>query len=742
MEGGTEDGEDDEDSHRVVKMRLKHLLSDQQAVGRVQEAIERMHEIVERALVFGKLLFLADLERHKAANGGVFDASVASLLTAAFPIDAGQIEEWMDVVSSRLEGRVGRPYAPAKAELMRRMHVFYDDVAGRGLLPTTKLSCTNLSSPKGHAAAQMATNYRTNVHCHFDKYIRRLVRLRITAAVRDEHGLAQDAVVPRPLRRALGADIRAVGNDVLQSSVELSCREALRPWVEQSRATLMPPAPVNAGPHWRFLSQKQHPERWLPYMVAINQMLEGESAKLFSPLPQRTSFVPAHIRLDTVGLIDLLVAADTDDTTILKAALEALDMPAPSGASSSSTTAVKYDLPGLVPPLKKGNTTSMRASKAKLYVDLATIVSPSLVDRVRQEPTRQGAAFRTAMWRCLTKLGSDKHASLAHDGLIFNNVIDTDGVSVSLHYVSPSLYGVTRFNGGFRAIKACQRSQAASEKAKGATYVTSLSAPEREALMARRDGRLLSCDPGKRVLALVTDGGGTKVAYTYAQRRFESGAKEHSRELCRLLDVRRSPAERTAGELQQSIGAVPDQPDATRSTSKSCLLPTYEHYLRTRAAVAPQLAAFYRRHLFRARRYDAHVGRRASVDRFVSRIKKAFGAVAAILYGDWGRSPNLKHQPPSPGVGLRRSLCSHFRVFLVHEAFTSSVCPRCHGGHLTKPRHDGACAEVHHLLKCPNVRCPCRWWNRDVLGALNILDNGEHALRTGRWHPVFAATAA
>jgi hypothetical protein len=169
---------------------------------------------------------------------------------------------------------------------------------------------------------------------------------------------------------------------------------------------------------------------------------------------------------------------------------------------------------------------------------------------------------------------------------------------------------------------------------------------------------------------------------------------------------------------------------------------TYEHYLRTRAAVSAELTTFFRRPLFRAQRYDAYVGRRASVDRFASRIKTAFGAVGAILYGDWGRSPNLRHQPPSPGVGLRRSLCSHFKVFLVHEAYTSSVCPRCHSQGLTKPRSDGGGAEVHHLLKCPNDRCSCRWWNRDVLGALNILECGEHALRTGLWHPVFAAAAA
>ena len=721
---------------------MSRLLGDQKLVVRVQDAVQRLHGITANALIFGKLLYMSELDRLSAENGGVFDAGVASLVTASFPIDAGQMEEWIDAVSSRLEKRVGRPYAPAKMAAMQRLHTFYDDVAGRGLLPTAKLSSTNLSSPKGHAAAQLATNYRTNVHCHFDKYIRRWVRLCVTSAVLVEHGLdPRISAVPRLLRRALEADIRAVCNDLLQSPAQLSCREALRQWVTQQRPSLMPPPPAGATQHWRFISQKERPELWLPYMLVINRRLEAESARLLSPLPQRTSFVPSHIRLDTVGLIDLLVA-DGDETMLLMAQLEELDMPPSLSSSSSTENPIKYDLPGLLPPRK--NCETPQASKAMLYVDLAKLVAPALADRVRQDPIGQGAAFKTSMWRCLTKLGSanNKDACLTFAELVFNNVIDTDGVSVSVHYVSPSLYGSTRFNGGFKAIKASQRTQAATEKAKGATYVTSLSEAERAALIERRGGRLLSCDPGKGVLAAVTDGEGRFVTYTAAQRRAESGAQRRARELRRLLDVRQAPGSPTAGELQRRIGVDPNQPDARAASSKSCEQSSYELYLRTRSSVWEELSAFYRRPLFRVQRYEAYVGRRSSEDRFASRITAAFGRVAAILYGDWGRSPNLKHQPPSPGVGLRRSLCSHFKVLLVHEAYTSSVCPCCQSHNLTKPRRDGSGADVHHLLKCPNHRCSRRWWNRDVLGSLNILKCGEHALRTGQWHPVFTAPTA
>jgi len=58
-----------------------------------------------------------------------------------------------------------------------------------------------------------------------------------------------------------------------------------------------------------------------------------------------------------------------------------------------------------------------------------------------------------------------------------------------------------------------------------------------------------------------------------------------------------------------------------------------------------------------------------------------------------------------------------------------------------KPRKNSKGDDVHHLLQCTNQQCSCRWWNRDVLGALNILKTGEHALRTGSWDPAFVLDA-
>lgn len=210
----------DVDDHRVHKTLLKHVLSDQRLVARIHSAVETVHEMTSTALEFGKLYYLATLDDMIVANGHVFNHCVAGRMAFAFPINGGQIEEWMDVVSSRLEGRAGPPYAPEKLQRLRRMHDFYDEGSTVGLLPSVKISCRNLSVPKGYAASLLATNYENNVHGHFDKYVKRIVRTRLEAMTRIELGVNPEDRLSKEAGRRLDSDVSAV--------VKIAHRDAFR----------------------------------------------------------------------------------------------------------------------------------------------------------------------------------------------------------------------------------------------------------------------------------------------------------------------------------------------------------------------------------------------------------------------------------------------------------------------------------------------------------------------------------
>ena len=102
-----------------------------------------------------------------------------------------------------------------------------------------------------------------------------------------------------------------------------------------------------------------------------------------------------------------------------------------------------------------------------------------------------------------------------------------------------------------------------------------------------------------------------------------------------------------------------------------------------------------------------------------------------LLYGNWGKSPNLKGSKPTPGIGLRRKIENFLKknnnncTVTQTEEFTSKTCPCCRHRSLDKADlANTKCHEKHHLLRCTNVNCKSRWWNRDVAGSFNILYRG------------------
>jgi hypothetical protein len=92
-----------------------------------------------------------------------------------------------------------------------------------------------------------------------------------------------------------------------------------------------------------------------------------------------------------------------------------------------------------------------------------------------------------------------------------------------------------------------------------------------------------------------------------------------------------------------------------------------------------------------------------------------------IYYGNWGRNPNMKNQAPTPGIGLRRKIDKRFSTTTVCEKFTSKTCPRCKQRSLENPILNGIAKKKHHLLRCKHCSS---WWNRNVVGAYNILLKG------------------
>ncbi len=250
-------------------------------------------------------------------------------------------------------------------------------------------------------------------------------------------------------------------------------------------------------------------------------------------------------------------------------------------------------------------------------------------------------------------------------------------------------------------------------------------------------------DPGKGTLLQVIDQAGQKLRYTAKQRRRESGSAKRAALNRRLkrktfadLNV---PEAATCGALLAPLDLVNSTPaqlekQVLRGTcSKSCQPDLYAEYVAVRCKTEAVLEAFYRRPRFRAQRFTAFLRSKVSLKTFAEVYKAKYGPGTLLMVGDWSANTNvqLKNQAPTMGVGLLRGLAAEgIRTALTCEAYTSSICPECTG-------RTEASGGRHHLLRCPH--CPFKWWNRDILGARNILKRGAHLLQHGVEDPLFVA---
>ena len=451
----------------------------------------------------------------------------------------------------------------------------------------------------------------------------------------------------------------------------------------------------------------------------MTAFLEAAGTKrLLSPVPLKTSFIPAHYHFDTSSISQLLMDAER-----IRGFKNYFEHSVHRG----------FALPKLT-------------GKATLLLSLATQSGRAAVTPAEEE------LYKDAMWTYLadfknrrTKLLNPllQQGAQRQSAMRFDHSISTDGYSVTLIVTDREVRG--RKHVYKSAVTDRQRKKVAKPSSDFPSLNPDQVGNVSSMLEGLGDHCLVGGDPGKTVLLMLIDEQGRSLRYTSAERRHDTLARQRTYKNLRARGrpwkgVVTLPSGNAANGTRERVN-----PTAARLETEllrggvsklTCNLGRLRRYVAFREATRTALESSYTRRVFRATRFTAWCGRSRSVGGFAKRIVEKYGGdnggrQVVILYGDWGRRPNLKHQAPSPGIGLRRQLHAFpgITTVTVREAYTSSFCPRCSG------EVDNA-RGVHGILKCGEGGCGT-WWSRDILGASNILLKGRHLLDHGTPHPLF-----
>jgi hypothetical protein len=242
-----------------------------------------------------------------------------------------------------------------------------------------------------------------------------------------------------------------------------------------------------------------------------------------------------------------------------------------------------------------------------------------------------------------------------------------------------------------------------------APYLNSLDGASKKALENRR---LIGIDPGKHKLVQLVDQYGKGLSYDAGTRK---------RDMCGDKYMR------TRDKIREKHGLDQLEKGLSRVNSKTLNYDKFKEYIKVFHSVALKVREIYNNIVFKKQRYSSFILGQQSIERFIYRIKDQYGSDAVLLYGNWGRSDQMRGSAPTKGIGLKRALAQSFELYEIDECGTSKYCSYCDKEleHAAPNKRD----KLYRVLKCVGCKghkgeVNIRYIHRDINGARNILKLG------------------
>ncbi|KAL0220299.1 hypothetical protein RCL1_000153 [Eukaryota sp. TZLM3-RCL] len=372
---------------------------------------------------------------------------------------------------------------------------------------------------------------------------------------------------------------------------------------------------------------------------------------------------------------------------------------------------------------------------------------------VRYTPQQQND-----FWSIFTNIGTGK---LRKPGYTFNNIIHTDGFSVSVEFVRNDLVGLGHG-------KPDSTSLGESD-----IYITDI---EREDLVNRT---IVTCDPGKRDMLYFASRKPIPLANNI--RSFRHGFNSHRLTMCEWTRVSRTHEKQmrqakrvnlSQDPLTQVTWTIEEwESELSEHRSNSCFFVLFLEFVVAKIRINFLTRAFYTARLWRIQKMQRFVHSQKCESFLLKSLISKFGNRDEIVVamGDQcgGGKKNLRHQRPTRGYRWNSFLKRNgFEVYLVDETLTSKRCPLCQNEvknflEVQNPRVykriKSPIKTCWGLLGCESDVCKAdvrpvgpvevdpnrprhyylrRFWNRNRLACLNML-NIVDSVVNGQERPLY-----
>ena len=657
-------------AQRTIKLKGSNLFSPEKWTT-VRQAVEAINKIVLKSTLLSKIYCIQEF-----GNDNII-ALDKDFYDICFKVVMNQALQFRGAIGDLQNQKIG---------LYNSLMVIFLDVFEGQFVNVGKMSINFILE---YASQQLETAMLNNIELHYVKHVNRFLYTYLYNSITD-----QKSVIAKTRAHLL---------------YDEECPKQLKEWCNQHRHILVPQRHNQSFDidlikrHWVYLK----------HMIQMSKVLEKQfpNTKLLSPIILRRSFIPKHIHIDTNALVQLFMT--------------------------------QKDIEEFVKWYPDPNKTPKLSNKKDLGSSFKMVFGRD------PENEEEDFMYQQQFWRFICKWDNPKFQRVLEDrkrGLYFGNSIYTDGCSISFNMVE------------IKRKKKKQTRQRTFKKDKKDEFLTEY--------QHDKDTLYLSVDPGKGDLITVTDGYNI-FKYTKAQRQIDTKRMYFEK---RSLEERRKNV--INGTFQTNDSIIPgyyhtvvdpsvafyEEQILSKYNSKSCDVNRFVDWVRAKLKQEKTIEKTYKVPKLRNYKFSKYVLNMSSEDKMISKLqkfvkkerltskmkesndvidrmirsnvdKKDFKNVV-MMYGNWGKSPNLKNNEPAPGIGLRRKIHKVIATLTVDEHYTSKTCPCCKGVTLDKAKlRESNVLQKHHLLRCKNEECCSRWWNRNVAGAYNILYKGLKKLR-------------
>ncbi|AYV83137.1 MAG: hypothetical protein Hyperionvirus4_102 [Hyperionvirus sp.] len=701
---------DPPDKYTTIKVRLNQISQNSDCLKNIAEAVKNMNILIRHVLFFINAYLLYLYKNNKEFP--IIDKPYIRLIFRLFCI----------------KPKRGAAMTKENQILFKAMQKFYED---HFILtnPHHLIDGQSLSYMIGYATTTILTNIENNISMHFINRVRFFVNQNFVDFIPQEidkmTGATKSELVEK--RKELHKKIEQVKKDLIDNNETLVSDPQFHQWIKEIRSKIFP---VNYSESYAY-DVTVDPQKYLKCMMNMNSELERKELKTFQCLPLRRSPIEKSVTIDTKSVIDLLCENGTkkfyhDNMMENQQSLWDLFFRTKSKLFKRKKYVFDYTI------TTNGYVASIRFLNKKYLEQNNNTKTKKRVGRTNTAKARRERRISMEDQKdaCITvnSLITDYLETDDTDNKTYMNLDISDTTKIVNYLLSEKINNKKVSSQKPTEIKVKQIK--GEKKIKEVDpryefkYIQDLTGTELEYV---KKAKKVYIDPGKIRIITAIDDDDEVYKYTCGQR---------------LMETKRLEYQNKREKFKDYHYITENEERLNKHNAKTCNFEKFMEYVKDRNELdyiqdgedldLGLYEVYNNNRIFKKLEWYNVINTKRSEAKMINDLMSKYGKDAVIIIGDWSSNMPIK-RISTPGIGLRRLLARHFKVYLMDEYRTSKLNHKTEeeNSNLELPDKKRKIRKIHSVLtyKMSNGRMGCI--NRDINAVKNIRKIVKSILETG-----------